>query len=55
MPIIATLLIQQYQSSDAVAWYMVISAVLGFIAIVTAKSIKHKKANDTVRVDELSI
>jgi len=55
VPIIATLLIQQYQSSDAVAWYMVISAVLGFIAIVTAKTIKHKKANDTVRVDELSI
>jgi len=55
VPIIATLLIQQYQSSNAVAWYMVISAALGFIAIVTAKTIRDSRANSAVRVDELSI
>jgi metabolite-proton symporter len=55
VPIIATLLIEEYQTSDAVAWYMVIAAVLGFIAIITAPRSRYKDEHTASRIDELTI
>ncbi|OUM45091.1 MFS transporter [Arthrobacter sedimenti] len=55
VPIIATLLIERYNSSDAVAWYMVISAVLGFIAIATAKTVRKTRGSENAHTDELTV